>query len=194
MLFQQQQQGPFGWPMGPFIPLVPIIDDCDLLINSTIVGPPGPPGPTGPTGEAGATGPTGEAGPTGSTGEAGPTGPTGLQGDIGPTGPTGPTGPEGPVAPATVNTVVITEDYTVKLDDYYIGVNNEKPITITLPDEPPRGTQYIIKLQIGSPVGNRKVTVKGGSQIDSVAAVVLTNPYESLDILFQGSWHITNRN
>ena len=59
MLFQQQQQGPFGWPMGPFIPLVPIIDDSDLLINSTIVGPPGPPGPAGPTG------PTGPAGPPG---------------------------------------------------------------------------------------------------------------------------------
>lgn len=56
MLFQQQQQGPFGWPMGPFIPLVPIIDDSDLLINSTIVGPPGPAGPAGPTGPAGPPG------------------------------------------------------------------------------------------------------------------------------------------
>ena len=188
MLFQQQQQGPFGWPMAPFIPLVPIIDDSDLLINSTIVGPAGPAGPTGPTG------PTGETGATGPAGETGPTGSAGLQGDAGPTGPTGPTGPEGPPAPATVNTVVISEDYTVKLTDYYIGVENEKPITIILPDDPPKGTQYIIKLQIGSPVGNRKVTVKSNTQIDSVGMIVLTNPYESLEILFQSTWHITNRN
>jgi hypothetical protein len=59
MLFQQQQQGPFGWPMGPFIPVTPIIDDCDLFINSNIIGPPGPPGPAGPTGPLGPTGPAG---------------------------------------------------------------------------------------------------------------------------------------
>lgn len=59
MLFQQQQQGPFGWPMGPFIPVAPIIDDCDLFINSTVVGPPGPPGPAGPQGPIGPQGPPG---------------------------------------------------------------------------------------------------------------------------------------
>ena len=71
MLFQQQQQGPFGWPMGPFIPLPPIIDDRDLFINSNVIGPPGPPGPagaTGPTGSQGETGPTGAQGNTGDTG------------------------------------------------------------------------------------------------------------------------------
>jgi hypothetical protein len=181
MLFQQQQ-GPFGWPMAPFIPPASIVSDDDIFISSNIVGPPGLPGPTGPTG------PTGETGATGPTGETGATGPTGE------IGPTGPTGPEGPAAPATVNTVVISEDYTVQLTDYYIGVENEKPITITLPDDPPKGTQYIIKLQIGSPVGNRKVTVKSNTQIDSVGMIVLTNPYESLEILFQSAWHITNRN
>jgi hypothetical protein len=62
MLFQQQQQGPFGWPMGPFIPVAPIIDDCDLFINSTVVGPPGPPGPAGPVGPTGPTGPPGTPG------------------------------------------------------------------------------------------------------------------------------------
>jgi hypothetical protein len=62
MLFQQQQQGPFGWPIGPFIPVAPIIDDCDLFINSNIVGPPGPPGPPGPQGDPGPQGPPGTPG------------------------------------------------------------------------------------------------------------------------------------
>ena len=36
MLFQQQGM-PFSWPMAPFIPVnAPIIDDCDLFINSNI--------------------------------------------------------------------------------------------------------------------------------------------------------------
>jgi hypothetical protein len=62
MLFQQQGM-PFSWPMAPFIPVnAPIIDDCDLFINSTIsnvVGPPGPPGPPGPEGPIGPQGPPG---------------------------------------------------------------------------------------------------------------------------------------
>lgn len=62
MLFQQQGM-PFGWPMAPFIPInTPIIDDCDLFINSTVVGPPGPPGPPGPEGPVGPQGPPGTPG------------------------------------------------------------------------------------------------------------------------------------
>jgi hypothetical protein len=49
--------------MAPFIPVnAPIIDDCDLFINSNIsnvVGPPGPPGPPGPEGPIGPQGPPG---------------------------------------------------------------------------------------------------------------------------------------
>lgn len=63
MILQQQQQGmPFGWPSVPFLPSAPIIDDCDLFINSNIVGPPGPPGPPGPQGDPGPQGPPGTPG------------------------------------------------------------------------------------------------------------------------------------
>jgi hypothetical protein len=66
MFQQQQQQGPFGWPIGPFLPICPpIIDDRDLFINSNIVGPPGPAGPTGPQGDPGPQGPTGPPGTPG---------------------------------------------------------------------------------------------------------------------------------
>ena len=245
MLFQQQGM-PFSWPMAPFIPVnAAIIDDRDLLINSSIsnvVGPPGAPGlpgpigptgpigpsggPTGPQGDIGPTGaqgdqgiqgdtgPTGpqgiqgDIGPTGDQGDIGPTGPQGIQGDIGPTGPTGadstvvgPTGPTGPTGPQgdpgvqeLVNTILVSENYVAKLTDFYIGTINEKPITITLPSVAPKGTQYLIKLQIGAPVGNRKVTVKSSADLDNSSSIILENPYESLQVLFQGSWHITNRN
>jgi hypothetical protein len=211
MLFQQQGM-PFSWPMAPFIPVnAAIIDDRDLLINSSIsnvVGPPGAPGfpgpigPTGPTGPSGGPtgpqgeiGPTGDVGPTGNQGDIGPTGPEGIQGETGPTGSTGSTGPQGdPGVQGLVNTVLVSENYVAKLTDFYIGTINEKPITITLPSVAPKGTQYLIKLQIGAPVGNRKVTVKSSADLDNSSSIVLENPYESLQVLFQGSWHITNRN
>lgn len=66
---RQRQSMPFGWPMAPFIPPIlpapivpfcpPGLDDRDLIINSSIVGPPGPPGPPGPQGEPGPQGPAG---------------------------------------------------------------------------------------------------------------------------------------
>ena len=175
MLYQQQGM-PFGWPMAPFIPPASIISDDDISIISNISGAPGPAGPPGPTGETGPQGIQGEQGPQGIQGE------------------TGPQGPPGPSGSVSRNTVIISEDYTAKLTDYYIGVNNEKPITVTLPEEAPKGTEYIIKLQIGAPVGNRKVTVKSNSKIDNTDTIILTNPYESLQVLFQSAWHITNRN
>ena len=183
MLYQEQNM-PFGWPMAPFIPPLTVpppgyINDADIFINSSVIGTPGPAGPPGPPGPAGLPGPQGE------------TGPAGPQGETGPAGPQGPVGPSGSVSR---NTVVVSEDYTAKLTDYYIGVNNTGPVTITLPDEAPKGTEYIIKLQIGAPVGNRKVTVKSGTNIDNVGIIILTNPYEALQVLFQSAWHITNRN
>ncbi len=53
---QQQQFMPFGWPMPPYLPILPPIDDKDLFINSIVVGPPGPPGPPGPIGPQGPAG------------------------------------------------------------------------------------------------------------------------------------------
>jgi len=208
--------------MAPFIPqLVPnicppgYVNDADIFINSSVIGtsgpagPPGPPGPQGipgpqgdtgangsigPTGSDGLTGPTGMQGSVGPSGSPGSTGPTGSRGPTGSHGSTGPTGPQGQSGGVDRNTIVVSEDYTAKLTDYYIGVNNEKPVTITLPDDAPKGTEYIIKLQVGAPIGNRKVTVKSGTNIDNVTTIILTNPYEALQVLFQSSWHITNRN
>ena len=178
----QQQFMPFGWPMLPFVSTLPgNFDDIDI-INYTSGGAPGPVGPPGPAG------PQGEPGVAGSQGVQGDTGPAGPQGEPGPIGPQGPSGS------VSRNTIIVKEDYTAKLTDYYIGVNSEGPVTITLPEEAPKGTEYIIKLQMGAPIGNRKVTVKSSSVIDNVNNLILTNPYEALQVLYQGNWHITNRN
>lgn len=69
---RQRQIMPFGWPIAPLVPprlpasiipfCPPILDDCDLVINSNIIGPPGPPGPPGPQGPQGEPGPQGPAG------------------------------------------------------------------------------------------------------------------------------------
>ena len=67
MLQQQQQQIPstrFSLPYLPlpYIPTVPFIDDSDIFINSSIVGPPGPPGAPGPPGPEGPQGDPGTPG------------------------------------------------------------------------------------------------------------------------------------
>jgi hypothetical protein len=130
MLFQQQNM-PFGWPMTPFIPVnPPIIDDCDLFINSNVVGPPGPPGPPG---IQGATGPEGSIGLTGATGS----GATGVSGATGPQGPPGTLG----VVPITD---VTTATYTALATDYFLCVLTIAPVTITLPPGI-LGTEYVIK-------------------------------------------------
>lgn len=197
MLYQQQNM-PFGWPMAPFIPQpVPAIcppgyvNDADIFINSSVIGTPGPAGPPGPPGPQGIPGPQGDPGAEGSIG---PTGSDGLTGPTGAQGVVGPTGPQGESGGVDRNTIVISQDYTATPTDYYIGVDNQGPVTVTLPDNAVDGTEYIVKLQIGAPVGNRKVTVKSGSSIDNVNTVILTNPYEALQVIYQGSWHITNRN
>lgn len=162
----QTQFMPFGWPILPFIPpLLSLPDDIDIINYSSpgAIGTPGPPGPSGPQGVPG------------------PQGPQGLQ------------GPPGPSGQQPNSTIVISEDYTATANDYYIGVNASKPVTITLPNTAPAGTEFVIKLQMGAPIGTRKVTVTSSAQIDNLNTLILNKPYESLQLIFQGSWHITSR-
>lgn len=129
-------------------------------------GLPGPPGPAGPAGE------TGPAGPAGSQGE---------------TGPAGPAGSVNPLA-----TKLVSQDYTTCLKDDYIGVNCQAPVTVTLNGTPEDGNLIIVKLEMGAPIGNRKVTVAGnGCLIDGVTQRTLQQPYECIRLLFRGNeWHI----
>lgn len=177
-MFQQQL---IPWNILP-VPVPNFVDDRDLFISTSSGGPPGPPGPPGPSG------PPGEIGPVG------PQGPQGIPGETGPQGVPGPPGPSGPTSECIncSDYIATNKDYTVKDTDYYIGTTNTKPINIILPAQPLEGKIYYIKLEIGPPVGNRKVTVKGnGKLIDNQASVVLENAWECVQVLFRdNAWHI----
>ena len=170
---QQYISPPFGWPIVTYLP--PLPDDIDIINYSA---PAGIPGPQGPQGEPGVAGPQGEPGPPG---EPGPQGPQGEPGSPGPAGTFG-------LLPTT-NT---GSSYRVKLTDCYIGVQSRDPTTITLPSAPPNGFLLIVKVEMGAPIGNRKVTIVPGnsSTIDGQEYLILQNPWEKVMLVYNNSWYI----
>lgn len=173
-------------------------------------GPPGPPGPEGPQGpkgdpgepgEPGEQGPAGPAGPTGEAGEPGEPGPQGESGPPGEQGPPGQRGPRGPAGPpgectCKCTATLVSQDYTVTVDDYYVGVNSTGPVTITLPTNLSDSCEIIVKAEMGPPVGNRKVTIKvedSESQhfIDGSLTYVMETPYQCVHLFCRdGNWVI----
>lgn len=91
------------------------------------------------------------------------------------------------------NTILVGEDYECESDDCYIGVNSIGPVTISLPVGISDGHQIVVKAEMGSPIGNRKVTIQtlDGSTIDGATTYVITVPYESVHLIYRGlEWHI----
>lgn len=141
-------------------------------------------------------------GPQGPQGEAGPKGPKGPKGDEGPQGPKGDTGLRGPRGPAgccdengdrvecdcACTAIAVSEDYHCTLDDFYVGVNSNGPVTIYLPDVKECKTM-IIKAEMGSPIGNRKITIRSNKKIDGKSTYVLQYPYESVTLLYNEMWY-----
>lgn len=182
---QQQQFMPFGWALPSYLPLPPV-DDYDLFINSTVTGSPGPPGPTGPQGEPGIG--VADAEITENPGDLLITLTDGTIINAGRVvGPPGPPGPSG--TPETCNAITIIQDYTATAEDCYIGCILIGPTTLTLPAVATIGKTYIIKLEFGAPVGNRKLTVRPEvpSLINGVTAITLTNPYESISVIYNNA-------
>lgn len=125
----------------------------------------------------------------------GPQGPPGEQGPTGEQGPHGETGPQGPPGSSSgdpiYNTILIDDDYIPCQEDAYIGVKSNKPIEILLPTDLAQGTLFVIKLEMGAPIGNRKVKIVADTFIDGTDSVTLQNPYESISILYRGNgWYI----
>lgn len=163
-------------------------NDCD----DCPPGPPGPPGPTGFTGSAGTTGFTGSAGVidleeiTNLIGFTGSAGFTGSQGRTGFTGSAG-------ACECDCDAKVVSADYTVQPSDYYVGVNAEGPVTITLPCGLEECREIIIKAEMGPPLGNRKITIvtDGDCTIDDANSYVIEVPYQSVKLLSRGgTWRI----
>lgn len=162
-------------------------NDSDDIVNfgGIMQSEPGPTGPTGPTGSSnGCTGPTGDYGPTGEAGTTGPTGPSGGEGHTGPTGPGN---------DCDKNCILIDSDYSATVDDYYIGVNSDGPVTVFLPENCTECSQIIVKAEMGPPLGNRKVTIEttDGSSIDGDTTYVMEVPYQAVRLICRGgNWHI----
>jgi hypothetical protein len=120
------------------------------------------------------------------------------EGPPGPPGPEGPPGPPGPpgepgVCTCRCKSILVSEDYTATCDDYYIGVNSNEPVTISLPEDCTDCCEIIVKAEMGPPLGNRKVTVTttDGSYIDGIDKYVMEVPYQSVNIICRGGdWHI----
>jgi hypothetical protein len=169
-------------------------DDCNEAAQGATgatgaTGPAGPTGPSGPSGEEGATGSTGPEGPQGETGATGATGATGEQGPVGATGPAG-------ECDCQCKAILVSKDYTVTLDDYYIGVTSSGPVTITLPADCRGCHEVIIKAEMGPPLGNRKITIKVQDDIsehfiDGQLEYVIEVPYQSVNLICRdGNWWI----
>ena len=122
-----------------------------------------------------------------------PPGPQGPQGEQGPQGIPGPQGEQGPPGTCFRKCKLITKDYTVEPDDYYIGVNSKKSVTITLPSTSADCQELVIKAEMSAPMGNRKIiiTTEENSTIDGDYTYVMTVPYESVTIINRaGNWFV----
>ena len=186
--------GPFNWPAFVHCPPPPIMlfpaitEDNDVFIKNTTVNPPGnvgPPGPPGPQGPAGSPGLTPSIKPA--TAETLGAIKVGKCLDI---------TEDGTLSVACCdcdkNTRLVKSDYTINALDWYIGAQPKGSITIDLIEALPDGFELIVKVELGPPIGNKKVIVKAaGSQlIDGNTSVVLQQPYESITLIYRGgNWH-----
>jgi hypothetical protein len=157
-------------------------DNININIDADCPDEPSPPGPQGIQGVQGTQGLQGTQG-------IGVTGIQGLQGTQGIQGIQGNPG----VCTCKCKSILVSEDYTATCDDYYIGVNSNEPVTISLPASCTDCCEIIVKAEMGPPVGNRKVTVTttDGSYIDGADKYVIEVPYQSVNVFCRGGdWHI----
>lgn len=92
-------------------------------------------------------------------------------------------------------TSVITSSYSVKLQDYYIGVNYSGAVTITLPKADREGKIFVIKDELGeaSKGTNRYITIlpTGADLIDGRDRAILAYDYGSLTFIWKdNSWRV----
>ena len=199
-------EGPPG-PTGPEGPQGPIGPQGPQG-QTGLAGEPGPAGSQGPQGNIGlsghdgingvdgAQGSQGESGSQGYQGENGSQGAQGYQGVNGTPGAQGSPGAQGKTGSAAklnCKKITIDSDYTVVKDDFYIGVDSINPITITLPTE--FECELVIKVEMGPPIGNRKITIKSqnNQRIDGEDKLVLEIPYQYVTLIHnRDNWFTTS--
>ena len=91
-------------------------------------------------------------------------------------------------------TYVTSSTYTIKPQDYYIGVNYTGTVTITLPTPKKNGKTYIVKDELGqaSQGTNRYITIlpSGSDLIDEKNRAILAYDFGSLTFVYRNGWRI----
>lgn len=92
-------------------------------------------------------------------------------------------------------TSVTSSFYTIKPQDYYIGVNYAGAVTITLPKSDREGKIFVVKDELGeaSKGTNRYITIlpSGTDLIDGRDRAILAFDYGSLTFIWKGnSWRV----
>jgi hypothetical protein len=92
-------------------------------------------------------------------------------------------------------TSVTTSSYTIKPQDYYVGVNYAGAVTITLPKADREGKVFVVKDELGeaSKGTNRYITIlpTGLDLIDGRDRAILAYDYGSLTFIWKGnSWRV----
>ena len=92
-------------------------------------------------------------------------------------------------------TSVTTSSYTIRLQDYYIGVNYAGAVTITLPRADREGKIFVVKDELGeaSQGTNRYITIlpTGSDLIDGENRAILAFDYGSLTFIWKSnSWRV----
>jgi len=91
-------------------------------------------------------------------------------------------------------TYVTTSTYTIKPQDYYIGINYAGAVTITLPTPRKNGKTYIVKDERGeaSKGANRHIYIypSGSDLIDEEDYAILAYDYGSLTFVYRNGWRV----
>lgn len=89
-------------------------------------------------------------------------------------------------------TTIVSQSYDVQHDDYYLGVNCDKAITINLPAESDDGRILIIKAEMKPPMGNRIITVKAGeTTIDGYGTRTIQVSNECVRLIYHDkAWRV----
>jgi len=109
---------------------------------------------------------------------------------VGAPGLPGPPGPQGPPGTLIVPVVLISNNYTASITDYFIGVNTSAAsITVTLPVVT-TGTTYIVKDYTGN-ANTNPIAITASTSLDNSTNALIDTPYGSISLLYNSiDWSI----
>jgi len=101
---------------------------------------------------------------------------------------TGPGGGASSIENLDHATKLVTTDYTIQKNDYYVGVNASTPVTITLPSSSKNGRYIIIKDESGR-CSRFPITVSGNVDNDP-AGFILKIDNGGIQMIYRNGWRI----